>query len=89
MSLSEEMPQKQPVFSCCEAAIRLKDQEREDIERLTKKFLKKNNIDEIDPTCNKLGGIDLNGHHIREQTNQRRNPELMGYPAHLPRPASK
>lgn len=91
MSLSEEMPSKQPIFSSCEAAIRSKDQEREEIERATKEFLrkKKNQIDEVPPTCNKLGGIDLDGHRIREATKERRKADGIGYPAHIPRPASR
>lgn len=86
MSLSEEMPSKQPIFSSCEAAIRSKDQER-----ATKEFLrkKKNQIDEVPPTCNKLGGIDLDGHRIREATKERRKADSIGYPAHIPRPESR
>jgi hypothetical protein len=96
MSLSEEMPSKQPVFSSCEAAIRSKDQEREDIERedierATQEFLrkKKNQIDEVPPNCNKLGGIDPEGHKVRESTRDRLMRNGVSYPAHLPRPSGR
>jgi len=60
MTLSEECPHQTNQFTSCGSAIKAKDHERDEIERLTREYLKRNKLQSVASDPNKIHGAPEN-----------------------------